>query len=290
MFDAKSIAEFLSSPDYLTEQEIVDLMDEEMDKGEDMDTDFVDLLAQTLLRIEEEREAKQTEVVAEQNNEIIELPTKKDPEEEDEDDGKEKPQNPNIITYRGRARLKKALLAAALSAVMLTATASASAHFFNFNIAEELFEYFGTYLKLKQEGGTQNANSYSLTGSALAKELEANGISPVTLPAALLNDEWEIENISYQKDEFFSSSDIRLENGNAVAIINIVQYTSEDFLTDIKVSYPSKGTQMEINGMDVFAFQLKETANAIYRDRLTDYSISVDCDYDSFVEIIKTIK
>lgn len=208
---------------------------------------------------------------------------------DDEEESEPTPQKPT----KNKKRISKPLrilIAAVIVLSLLFATCFASAEFFDFNIAEELVEYFSNHLKIKQEGGTQNADSYSLAGSALAKELEANGISPVTLPAALLTDEWNVVSTTYQKDEFFVSSDIKLENNDSIAVFNIVQYSSEDFLTDIKVSYPSKGTQLNINGMDVFAFELKETANVIYRDGLTDYSVSIDCDYESFIEIIKTIQ
>ena len=291
MITAKEIKEFLDTPIYMTRAEIIELMDEEIDKGpDDMDTDLVDHLVELLLKLDEEEEKMAGEPIELPNPEIIEIPEQSESDDDKDNDKKDDQDNPKIITFGHRLKFKK-IAAVAAAACIITATAvGASAHFFDFNIAEELVEYFSNHLKIKQEGGTQNADSYSLAGSALAKELEANGISPVTLPAALLTDEWNVDSITYQKDDFFVSSDIKLENNDSIAVLNIVQYSSEDFLTDIKVNYPSKGTQLNINGMDVFAFELKETANVIYRDGLTDYSISIDCDYESFIEIIKTIQ
>lgn len=290
MITAKEIKEFLDTPIYMTRQELIELMDEEIDKGPDeMDTDLVEELVELIIKFDEE-EKMASEPLELPNTEIIEIPEQTESGDEKDNDKKDDRDNPKIITFGRNLKFKKIAAVAAAACLIIATTAGASAHFFDFNIAEELVEYFSNHLKIKQEGGTQNADSYSLTGSALAQELENNGISPVTLPAALLTDEWDVDDITHQKNGLFSSSDIKLKNNDVIAAINIAQYSSEEFLTDIKVSYPNKGTQLEVNGMDVFVFELKETANVIYRDGLTDYSISINCDYDLFLEIVKTIQ
>lgn len=182
------------------------------------------------------------------------------------------------------------LIAAVIVLSLLFSTCVVSAEFFDFNIDEELVEYFGDHLKIKQDGGAQNADSYSLTGSALAKELEANGISPVTLPAALLTDEWNIEDISFQKGEAFSSADIRFEKEKNVSIISIVKYYDKDYVGEPNINYPQKGEQIIINGLDIFVFDLKREPIIVYCDRLTQYSISSNLEYDEMLKIAKTIQ
>ena len=167
--------------------------------------------------------------------------------------------------------------------------ASASAFFFDFDIAEELFEYFGTHLKLKLEGGTQNANSYSLTGSALAKELEANGISPVTLPAALLTDEWKITNMSSRKDDILATSEVKFEKEDISATMTIIQYSSKDLMPSTDVMYPEKGTQVDVNGMNVVVVASGESIYVYYQDNLTEYNFTFNYDFDGVVEIINSI-
>ena len=275
----------------MTRAEIIELMDEEIDKGpEDMDTDLVDHLVELLLKLDEEEEKMAGEPVELPNPEIIEIPEQSESDDDKDNDKKDDQDNPKIITFGHRLKFKKIAAVAAAACIITATAAGASAHFFDFNIAEELVEYFGTHLKLKQEGGTQNADSYSLTGSALAQKLKANGISPVTLPSALLTDEWKIDDISFQKGKTFSSADIRFEKEKTVAVINIIQYISEDNVSDLNVNYPNKGTQLKINGIDVFVFNLKREPLILYSDGLTEYTITMSSDYDSALEIAKTIQ
>lgn len=291
MITAKEIKEFLDTPIYMTRAEIIELMDEEIDKGpDDMDTDLVDHLVELLLKLDEEEEKMAGEPVELPNPEIIEIPEQSESDDDKDNDKKDDQDNPKIITFGHRLKFKKIAAVAAAACLITITTAGASAHFFDFNIAEELVEYFSNHLKLKQEGGTQNADSYSLTGSALAKELEANGISPVTLPAVLLTDEWKIIDISYQNEKIFSSSSIKFEKNEIVAAVSITQYSDEKYLYNTNVNYPNKGTQIEINGLDVFVFNLKREPYVMYRDSLTNYSISFSCDYDTVLEIVNSIK
>lgn len=208
------------------------------------------------------------------------------------DDEEESEPTPQKST-ENKKRISKPLrilIAAVIVLSLLFATCFASAHFFDFNIAEELVEYFSNHLKIKQEGGTQNAGSYSLTGSALAKELEANGISPVTLPAALLTDEWRIANISFKNDDLLSTSDIRFEKGESIITVSIVKYAFEELLPDVDVMYPDKGTQLQVNGIDVFVFDLAREVSVYYQDGVTTYTISLNCDYNSTISLVSTLE
>lgn len=210
-------------------------------------------------------------------------------QDDEEEENKPTPQK----TTENKKRISKPLrilVAAVIVLSLLFATCVASAEFFDFNIAEEFVEYFDNYLILKQEGRTQNADSYSLTGSTLAKELEANGISPVTLPAALLTDEWKIVYSTYQKEKIFSSSSIKFESNKNVVAVTIVQYISEEYISDSNINYPHKGEQLEINGLNVFVFDLKREPYVKYFDGCTKYSISTNLKYEEILEIVKTIQ
>lgn len=290
MITAKEIKEFLDTPIYMTRQELIELMDEEIDKGPDeMDTDLVEELVELIIKFDEE-EKMASEPLELPNTEIIEIPEQTESGDEKDNDKKDDRDNPKIITFGRNLKFRKIAAVAAAACLIIATTAGASAHFFDFNIAEELVEYFSNHLKIKQEGGTQNADSYSLTGSALAQELENNGISPVTLPAALLTDDWRIEEISCQKNDIASVADIKIVKGDSIVLINLSQYTDKVFMMDRNISYPEKGEQVEVNGLSVIVFNLKNQPYAIYQDGLTEYSISLNCDYDTTMDIVKTIQ
>lgn len=291
MITAKEIKEFLDTPIYMTRAEIIELMDEEIDKGpDDMDTDLVDHLVELLLKLDEEEEKMAGEPLELPDSEIIEIPEQAESDDDKDNDKKDDRDNPKIITFGHRLKFKKIAAVAAAVCLITITTAGASAHFFDFNIAEELVEYFSNHLKIKQEGGTQNADSYSLTGSALAKELEANGISPVTLPEALLTDEWKIENITFQHESNFTSAFIEFKKEKSIIGLNITQYTFGEHLSNSNISYPNKGTQIEVNGINVFVFDLKREPYVLYHDDLTEYSMSTNCEYDEILEIAKTLR
>lgn len=290
MITAKEIKEFLDTPIYMTRAEIIELMDEEIDKGpEDMDTDLVDHLVELLLKLDEEEEKMAGEPVELPNPEIIEIPEQSESDDDKDNDKKDDQDNPKIITFGHRLKFKK-IAAVAAAACIITATAmGASAHFFDFNIAEELVEYFSNHLKIKMEGGSQNADSYSLAGSSLACELEANGISPVTLPATLLTDEWIIKSISSQKDDILATAEVKFKKEDISATMTIIQYASKDFMPQTDVMYPKKGTQVDINGMNVLVVASGESIYVYYQDNLTEYNFTFNTDFESVIEIVNSI-
>ena len=291
MITAKEIKEFLDTPIYMTRAEIIELMDEEIDKGpDDMDTDLVDHLVELLLKLDEEEEKMAGEPVELPNPEIIEIPEQSESDDDKDNDKKDDQDNPKIITFGHRLKFKKIAAVAAAACIITATAAGASAHFFDFNIAEELVEYFSNHLKIKQEGGTQNADSYSLTGSALAKELEANGIAPVTLPAVLLTDEWEIDDIVYQPGDIVSSALVTFGKKDIEISAHILKYSSNECIPDIDIMYPEKGSQHEINGLNVFIVNSKNAVVVYYIDSLTTYTFTFNCDYDLSIEIISTLK
>lgn len=291
MITAKEIKEFLDTPIYMTRAEIIELMDEEIDKGpEDMDTDLVDHLVELLLKLDEEEEKMAGEPVELPNPEIIEIPEQSESDDDKDNDKKDDQDNPKIITFGHRLKFKKIAAVAAAVCIITATAAGASAHFFDFNIAEELVEYFSNHLKIKQEGGTQNADSYSLTGSALAKELEANGISPVTLPAALLTDEWKIDDIVYQPGDVVSAAVVTFVEDDAKISLNILLYANKKYIPNINVANPNKGRQININGLDVFVVESINSVVVYYNDGLITYNYSFDCEYDRVLGIVNTIK
>ena len=207
------------------------------------------------------------------------------------DDEEENEPTPQKST-ENKKRISKPLrilVAAVIVLSLLFATCFASAHFFDFNIAEELVGYFSNHLKIKMEGGSQNADSYSLAGSSLACELEANGISPVTLPATLLTDEWKIKSISSQKDDILATAEVKFKKEDISATMTIIQYASKDFMPQTDVMYPKKGTQVDINGMNVLVVASGESIYVYYQDNLTEYNFTFNTDFESVIEIVNSI-
>lgn len=211
-------------------------------------------------------------------------------EETDSDTTAEENQPKRKSTKRThKVSFKKILLVAVISALLFAVATTVSAYVFDFNIKEELVEFFDDHLRLHLDKVDSTADSYSLLGTDLAKELEENGISPVTLPAALLTEEWSIKEITYQYEDSFSAVNIEFTQDNILVALHIVAYSYAEQLGG-DIHNPHKGVQQEINGIDVFVFDLPREPLAKWVNGLTVYTIMTNCDYETLLEIAKTIQ
>lgn len=212
-------------------------------------------------------------------------------DEQTEGDTAEEEQTKKKITKRThKVSFKKMLLVAVISVLLFAVATTVSAYVFDFNIKEELVEFFDDHILLHLDKVDSTADSYSLLGTDLAKELEENGISPVTLPAALLTEEWKVIEITKKNENIFIHNSIRLESDENTVIINITRYTEEQYVSKSSIRYPNKGTELDVNGLQVFVFDLKREPYIKYRDSKTKYSISLNTTYEAALEIAKTIK
>ncbi len=189
-----------------------------------------------------------------------------------------------------KVSFKKIMLVAVISALLFAVATTVSAYVFEFNIKEELVEFFDDHIRLHLDKVDSTADSYSLLGTDLAKELEENGISPVTLPAALLTEEWIIKEIAYQHGESFTAANIEFVKDDLLMALHIVEYTHIEQLASSNIHNAKKGTLQNINGIDVFVFDLSIEPYAKWVNGLTAYSIMTNCDYETLLEISKTIQ
>ncbi len=185
------------------------------------------------------------------------------------------------------------MLVAVISALLFAVATTVSAYVFDFNIKEELVEFFDDHIRLHLDKVDSTADSYSLLGTDLAKELEENGISPVTLPAALLTEEWVInEEIVYQSSEVVSTAVIVFLKSNNQVTLNLVSYAEEKYIADINVAYPDKAESFEINGITVLLCNANSSNPVlVYKDKFTTYNFNFkNFDYETVLKIAKTIK
>lgn len=202
----------------------------------------------------------------------------------------EKTENHSDKKKNVKKRFKKILLAAIISILIIAIGVTVSGYIFNFDFEHEVYELFNDHIKLNLDEIDNTADSFSIQSSDLANELANNGISPVMLPAALLTDEWEIEKIDYQFENVFTAAGIYFRNGDIILGLNIVQYTEKCYMSGGDIHQPQEGTQLQINGIDVFVFDLLREPYAKYFIGTTSYSISTNCDYETLIEIAKTIQ
>lgn len=214
-------------------------------------------------------------------------------EQTDGDTAEEKQTKKKITKRTHKVSFKKILLVTVISILLFAVATTVSAYVFDFNIKEELVEFFDDHIRLHLDKADSTADSYSLLGTDLAKELEENGISPVTLPAALLTEEWKInEEIVYQLSEVVSTAVIVFLKNNNQVTLNLVSYAEEKYVADINVAHPDKVEHLEINGITVLLCNANSSNPVlVYKDKFTTYNFNFkNCDYETALEIAKTIK
>ena len=203
----------------------------------------------------------------------------------------EKTEN-NIVSIKPRY-VKKPIMVAAVIMVLCISLISVSAIYFN--IPEKIAQLVNGNAELQypMENADTTADGYALLETDLAKELEAFGITPVTFPEALVEENCKIskienttidKTISFSAYIYFKYNDF---NGSA----RITQLKPQDEWVGIDTVMDVKsGEIIQSNGIDILVFEQKEICTIKYKDGLTEYIIYLYCDFKTAKEFAKTIK
>ena len=143
------------------------------------------------------------------------------------------------------------------------------------------------------ENADTTADGYKLHETDLAKEIESMGINPVTFPEAMVRKECKISKIeNLTVDESLSLyADITFIYNNYNGSMLINQKTPYEEIAGVRtVMDVDAGEMINVNGMDVLVFEQEKTCTITYRDNLTDYTIYLECDFETAKEFAKTIK
>lgn len=245
---------FLNASD-LSKDEIKSLIDKELSKNpEDVDTDYVDLCFELMSICEKS--------------------------------GK------NVKSIKQRY-IRKSIMVAAVIMILVVSLFSVSSIYFN--IPENIARLVNgnAELQYSMENADTNADGYSLLETDLAKELESFGITPVTFPEALVDENCKITKIENTTvDETISlDANIYFVYNGFEGELTICRFAPYDEKTGISTVMDIKsGELLNINGMDVLIFERERACIIKYIDELTSYRIYLNCDSETAKEFIKTIK
>lgn len=246
MYDYDKIIDVLNEKSMqFTRQEILDMMNEELQKepGE-MDADLVELCIDVL-----------------------------DGKYVCADDTAKEDKRPRETTYAKRMRIRKALLVAAIFAVILAITIPAGAKFVHMDATDDVVAY--------------HANHFSIDLSQ-NKELKAV-VADSVLPQAFLNDDTiydmeisDTDTILYFKD---NSSDIY---GNVIISNN----DKENFVSglyDMNDEFYS-AEEINVNGIKALVIQSEDLNTVVYLAGDKEYTITIhNCDFETAKQIANTI-
>ena len=194
---------------------------------------------------------------------------------------------------RRKLTVRKALLFAAALIVLIAATLTVSAKVFN--IPKEISQLNGdtAEIDVNLEHADTTADGYALTDTELAKKIAEFGISPITFPEEMINDNCEITKIENLTSEEAIARDalITFEYQGYTGDLVIEQYTQD--LKGIgyhEVMGVISGQMLSVNGMDILIYECEAGCKIIYKDNLTEYNISLFGDIETAIQFAESIK
>lgn len=188
----------------------------------------------------------------------------------------------------------KVLLIAATFVVVIVSTITVSAQF-NLNIPKKIAELINGNAEIDYnlENADTTADGYALLDTDFAKQLENYGITPVTFPEEMINEDCKITQIdNISDDETWKIISVDFNYNKQEGWLRI-EYMSKGLeSTGISTVMDIKSGQMiKVNGMDILVFeQANGYCSITYKDNLTTYDISLVCDLETAIEFAKSIK
>ena len=266
--NSKDIIQILKSePDKFTYAEIEQMMDEELEKDpSEMDTDFVDLCADVLIKALSEHKEKETNTKTENKKRI-------------------------------KIRIAKIIAIAAVVAVIMSMAVTVFAKYVKNDASDEMVKYHDDHFSVDLQNGEADADAeaYSNESTGLVKTLPESGFDHIILPTVLLGNEYTYD-VNVTEDDAFLTALVTLnhKSNNSVITIAITEHKNgidNTLINNIHFSaeYDS-AKQITKNGMDILVFGNKEKSSIMYIDNDIDYSISLNTDFDSAIEIAESIK
>lgn len=256
-----------SEPIKFTYAEIEQMMDEELAKSPDeMDTDFVDLCAETLCK-------------------ALSASTEKEPETDKTENKKYK-----------RIKFVKIIAIAAVVTVILGIAVSAAAKHINNDASAKIVQFCVDHFSVNLRNSETEADKHSNDNNGLVAELKKSGFDNVILPSVLLKGDYTYTVKITENDEFIAAYiDFENKNDSSVIYTTITKHKNGinslfNNNTELTTEYDS-AKQLSLNGMDILVFGNKEASTITYIDDNTDYCIYFNNDnFDSAVEIAESIK
>lgn len=238
----------------LSTEEIKALIQKEVDKGPgELDTDYIDLCF---------------ELLSIKNNK----------------------QKPNKVKF---TKTTKVLLAAAVLMIVFISTITVSAQF-NLNIPQKIAQLINGNAEIDYnlENADSTADGYALLDTDLAKQLADYGITPVTFPEEMIKENCKITKIeSISSDDISNIVSIDFDYNSQQGCLTIEQMSKELETAGVSTVMDIKSGQMiNVNGMDILAFEKENSCTIIYKDNLTKYNIYIDCNLETAITLAESIK
>ncbi len=265
--DSKDLIQFLKSePMKFTYEEIEQMMDEELEKDPaEMDTDFIDLCADTLNKALEANKNKELNKKSENKKHI-------------------------------KIKIMKIVAIAAIIIIIMGIAVPVAAKYVNNDISDKIVQFYEDHFSINLRNAETGADKHSNNTADLISQLKDSGFDSVILPNVLLTGGYTYDvNITKDTDFITALVDFYNTSDNSVIGVTITKHkngidTVLNNNTQITSKYDS-AKQLTINGIDVFVFGNKNDSSVLYINRDIDYAIDLNSiDFDSAIKIAESIK
>lgn len=265
MINDKDFLAFINdkSLDGSLEENLNKIIDEEMEKSEEeMDTELIEYCLDKLNKLDERAlDTEEKKGTGDSNGKHIKI------------------------------KFKKIIAIAAVIAVLLAGTLSASAIIFDVNLFDGIVELYNDYIRINFDKTDDKADTYELLGTELAKKLAENGFDAVLLPEEIFSEDYEITKVEYEFTEVLNGATIIFKHKNKLGSINISKYAMEEIVPDVEfLNVTSKIEELKIGNTTVYCFMQNDSAAITYRDGLSIYFIQIPMNLEEAIEFAKTIK
>ncbi len=188
----------------------------------------------------------------------------------------------------------KVLLIAAACVVVIVSTVTVSAQL-NLNIPQEIVQLINSNAEIDYnlENADTTADGYALLDTDLAKQLAELGITPVTFPEEMIKENCKITKIECISSDVISNIvSIDFNYNGQQGWLDIEQMSKELESTGVKsVNNIKSGQMIKVNGMDILLFEQEGGYCSItYKDNLTTYDFTLNCDIETALKFAKSIK
>lgn len=233
-----------------TAEELQLMIDEELEKSEEeMDTDLIDKCLDALDEIDEA----------------------------------------NAVVKKKRIKLRKALLIAAIVAIVLSIAIPVCAKILNINVSEEVVKRYNDYFDVNLPDAVSDENEVL----DIETSLKDAGLNEIVLPRDVLNDEFKKYDFDVDyEDQFLKTIDFRINNSDIDGHVSIRIYDGE-FDFSMGKSKANKDFeqvfQVDFDDFEAIIFNEDSVSCIYYIYGQCEYTIKVDCNIDQAKSIAETI-
>lgn len=265
--DSKDLIQFLKSePMKFTYEEIEQMMDEELEKDPaEMDTDFIDLCADTLNKALEANKNKELNKKSENKKHI-------------------------------KIKIMKIVAIAAIIIIIMGVAVPVAAKYVDNDTSDKIVQFYEDHFSINLRNAETGAGKHSNNTADLISQLKDSGFDSVILPNVLLTGGYTYDvNITEDADFVTALVDFYNTNDNSVIGVTITKHKNgiDTVLNNDKQvtqEYDS-AKQLNINGIVILVFGNKNSSTITYIDDHIEYAVDLsNTDFNAAIKIAESIK